>query len=192
MKILFTCILTCCLLSAFAQIVPLTGTYTTSDGNYNVNILYSNNTLTIVEPNKTSPYKYAKNNIYTFTNPVNNIDYAVEVIDQKTLGCYHPSTPDNVTKLIFNTGTNSMAPKEVIAKYKQIADNYTAKLKTDPSNTQAWAFCAAAALAHAYYNEEGFKIYAAKVARSLKLIIVDKSKCPCEDALPKDIWDSVQ
>jgi hypothetical protein len=182
MRVVLTGLFLLFLSRAVAQIVPSSGTYTTADGNYSLSVTFKDNVLTLIEPNKTSPYQHASGNIYTFTNPKNNIAYAIEVVDEKTLSCYHPGTPDNRTKLVFTSVAAG------VNKYAQLAEAYKKKMKDDPTNTQAWAFCAAAAWARAYSSEAQYRDYATKTAKSLKLIIVDKNKCPCEDAIIPEIW----
>ncbi|WP_448700543.1 hypothetical protein ACFGVR_01140 [Mucilaginibacter sp. AW1-3] len=192
MRFFFTSLFTLFLLNAFAQIVPNSGTYTTSDGNYSLKVTFKDGTLTLIEPNKESTFKHASGNTYTFTNPVNNIDYAIEVVDNKTLSCYHPRDPDNRTIITFTGSAAQPSSANNFKDYKKMADDYKQKIKDDPKNGQAWAFCAAAALARASYNEAGYKEYATKAAQSLKLIAVDKTKCPCEDAIPADIWKAAK
>lgn len=176
-------------LNAIAQKIPNTGSYVTSDGLYTIIIRYeADNTVTILEPNKESNYHPLGDDVYAFKNPVNNIDYRLKVIDNKTIDCYKPATPDNVTRVTFTGSQNVAFSKTEIDRLKGIEKFYLDKIKSDPANTQTWTFCAAAAMAHIYYNEEGYKKYAARAAKNLKLITVDKSTCPCSNAIPNDIW----
>jgi hypothetical protein len=193
MKIILSVLLSILFISAIAQKTPNTGTYVTSDGLYTMIIRYeSNNTVTILEPNKESNYHALGDDVYAYKNPVNGIDYRLRVVDKTNIDCYKPGNPDNITKIAYSGSQHTAFSKAEIDRLKGIEKYYLDKMKEDKDNTQTWAFCAAAAMAHIYYNEEGYKQYATKATRNLKLITVDKTKCPCGDAIPGDIWKNVQ
>jgi hypothetical protein len=176
-------------LQASAQIVPSSGPYTTSDGYYTVNISFKSGLLTVVEPNKTSPYTLVSGNEYRFVNPTNGIDYRIEVVNATTLACFKPTNLQNRTMLLFSGSLNEAATAKTFTDYSKVAEKYKNLMKTDAKDAQLWSFCAAAANARSSMNEDGFANYAAKIIASMKQIIVKPTKCPCEDAIPAVLWN---
>src|SRR6185295_5490649 len=75
--------------TAFAQVIDApSGPYTSEDGRYTANFKFGDGNLTVVEPNKTSVYTPAGNNVYEFTNPTNGRSYKIQVENQRTLAAF--------------------------------------------------------------------------------------------------------
>lgn len=186
----FTLVFLSFLLSSalIAQKIPSSGYYTSSDGNYTITVLFKDKVLTIVEPNKTSPYALVAGNEYHFTNPTNGIEYLIEVVDETTLAMYKPTNRANKYKFYFTGSANKPADNEKFRKFSQIAKSYLEKMKEDPKDAQLWSFCAAAANARSSFNEEGFQEYLSKIIPSMKAILEDKNVCPCKDAIDQDMF----
>lgn len=176
--------------SAFAkaQIKLASGQYITEDGYYTVTINFNENTLTLIEPNLTSIYKKVAPNIYSYVHARNNVDYRIEVKDASTIQTYKQGV-DNSRYTIKLTNSSEVASSAKFKQYYALAEQYKAKMQTDKKDAQLWSFCAAAAMARSTMNDEGFADYATKVASSIKQIIINKTKCPCEDAIPIAVWN---
>ncbi|UKJ08764.1 hypothetical protein [Solitalea lacus] len=189
-KLLFISILSAFTLSAFAQKIPAFGVYTTSDGNYSIKISWMANAIIVTEPNKVSDFKSVGNNIYAYTNPVNGIAYRIEVVDEATLAFFKPQTPTNRTIVLYSKDKSEIgyANKEEYSKYIERANFYKDQMRIDSKDAQSWAFCAAAAYARATYSKEDFEKYAKSARDSVKLILINKEKCPCADVIPLEVW----
>ncbi len=188
MRALLFALLICAATSVKAQIKLTSGQYTTSDGYYTVTINFDQNSLTLIEPNLTSVYKRVEGNIFSYVHQRNNVDYRIEVMDPSTIQTFKPGVSNSRFTLKLN-GQSATASSEQFKTYFAMAERYKAKMLTDKKDAQLWSFCAAAAMARSTMNDEGFKDYANKVSSSIKLIIVNKAKCPCEDAIPTEIWN---
>lgn len=187
MKIFFIALLTCFSLTSSAQIKLTSGQYTTEDGYYTITINFDGNSLTVIEPNRTSVYTKVENNVYRFIHPTNKIDYRIEVMDPSTIQTFKPAVDNSRYTIRLSKGDNT-ANNEQFKTYFAMAERYKAKMLTDKKDAQLWSFCAAAAMARSSMNEEGFNEYAGKIVASLKPIVINKTKCPCEDAIPPVIW----
>lgn len=177
----------------FGQTKLKAGTYTTSDGSYSINVRYDAkaNTITVVEPNKTSEYTSAGGGEYGFTNPKNGIEYRLAIVDATTLEAFKPGGRDSSTKLYHSGGADEAASSEDFEKYQKVAEKYLEKMKSDPDDAQLWAFCAASANARSTMNAEGFESYAKKAIKEVAKIMEDTTSSPCTDAMPADLWDAV-
>jgi hypothetical protein len=67
-----------------------------------------------------------------------------------------------------------------------VAQQYLARVQSDPDNAQAWSFFGFAALARA---QGGGDSQVMQSARSLRQIAVSSAN-PCSDAIPDSIWDA--
>ncbi|WP_199139112.1 hypothetical protein [Pedobacter sp. ASV12] len=173
------------------QIKPTSGQYTTADGYYTVTINFESNTLTLIEPNRTSIYTKVSDNIFSFIHPTSKIDYRIEVMDPQTIQTFKANVSSSRYTLKLSS-TSESSSNEQYKTYSAMAERYKAKMLTDKKDAQLWSFCAAAAYARSTMNDEGFKEYATQISSSIKLIIVNKAKCPCEDAIPPAIWNSAK
>ncbi|TKC10718.1 hypothetical protein FA048_11140 [Pedobacter polaris] len=188
MRTLLFVMLVCATTFVRAQIKLISGQYTTEDGYYTVTINYNQNSLTLIEPNLTSTYNRVEGNIFSYVHQRNNVDYRIEVINPSTIQTFKQGVA-NSRHTIKLTSTSNVASSEQFKTYYAMAERYKAKMLTDKKDAQLWSFCAAAAMARSTMNDEGFKNYATKVSSSIKLITINKAKCPCEDAIPTDIWN---
>jgi hypothetical protein len=189
MRIIILTLLIGLCIGARAQIKLTSGQYTTEDGYYTVTINFNQNELTLIEPNRTSVYTRLAGNIFRFIHPTNKIDYRIEVMDPSTIQTFKPNVSNSRFTIRLNNASTT-ATNQQFNTYFAMAERYKAKMLTDKKDAQLWSFCAAAAMARSSMNEEGFKDYATKVSESIKLIIVNKAKCPCADAIPVEIWNS--
>jgi len=185
---LITTALMCLSLFAQAQLKLTSGQYVTEDGYYTVTINFDGNSLTLIEPNRTSVYTKVENNVFRFIHPTNKIDYRIEVMDAGTIQTFKPAV-DNSRYTLRLSKSSETANSEQFKTYFAMAERYKAKMLTDKKDAQLWSFCAAAAMARSSMNDEGFKEYASKIVASIKQIIINKAKCPCEDAIPTEIWN---
>lgn len=189
MRTLLIAILLCAFTAVKAQIKLTSGQYTTEDGYYTITINFEGNSLTLIEPNRTSVYKKVDQNIFSFIHPDTKVDYRIEVMDPATIQTFKPGV-SNSRYTIRLSSSNNAVDKEKYKTYFAMAERYKAKMLTDKKDAQLWSFCAAAAFARSTMNDEGFKEYANQVVASLKLIMINKAKCPCEDAIPTEIWNA--
>lgn len=188
-KIIF-CVLYLTVISiAYGQIKPPSGPYTSSDGMYTVNMEFKNNTLVIIEPNKTSVYVLTGDNMYEYINPDNGKHYKMQVGDETTLIAFGST---GSTNFYFSGGLSKAASKEQFAFYQKVAEEYKNKMKEDPDDAQMWALCAAAATNRASLNDEGFEEYARATILSLRQIVTDQRTCPCPRAIPPALWGKVK
>ncbi len=176
---------------AKAQIKLTSGQYTTADGYYTITINFEGSSLTVIEPNRTSVYKKVADNIFSFVHPNTNVDYRIEVMDPETIQTFKPAVSNSRYTIKLSSASTS-ANNEQYKTYAAMAERYKAKMTTEKKDAQLWAFCAAAAYARSTMNDEGFKEYALQAASSIKLIIINKAKCPCEDAIPAEIWNTAK
>lgn len=192
MKTLFLAFFLLCLPAlTLAQTNLKAGTYTTEDGSYSIDVRYDakSNTITIVEPNKTSNYTAVGRGEYGFTNPKNGIEYRLAILNATTLEAFKPGGRASSTKLYFSGGADEPAPSKDVEKYEKIAQKYLDKMESDSDDAQLWSFCAAAATARGTMNADGFESYATKIVKGMVSIMEDKTINPCDDAIPASIWN---
>jgi hypothetical protein len=76
------------------------GTYATADTAYQIEVKLSGNTLTVIEPNKTSQYTQTGLGRFEFRNPTNGILYGLQIVNNKTLMAFKPpANPSTGTQL---------------------------------------------------------------------------------------------
>ena len=166
------------------------GTYTTGMG-YTIEVSFNGDTLEVYEPSngKRSVYTLQSDGTYLFTNPVNGISYTMEVGDGDTLIANKPGAPrENGTELRRVGSADAAEPvdEDEAERMLGVAQQYLARVQSDPDNAQAWSFCGFAALARA---QGGGESQIMQSARALRQIAVSSSN-PCSDAIPDSIWDS--
>jgi len=174
-----------------AQIKPTSGQYTTQDGYYTVTINFTDKELTLIEPNSTSIYYKLEGNVFQFIQPTDKADYRIEVMSPTTIQIFKYGANSSRYTLTLNS-KDATASNDQYKTYFALAEKYRAKMLSDKKDAQLWSLCADAAMARSGMNQEGFKEYATKVALSIKLIAINKTKCPCEDAIPVDIWNGAK
>jgi hypothetical protein len=167
--------------NSFAQ-TPKNGKYQSKDGMVNISIeVQSDGSLELTEPNKVSVYN-KEGNYYRHSEQKYSM-YMIRV-----------GSPDEI--YTFKDGYSNSEYKftwigsgEVMAEGCALYDKYLEKAEEAEDNeVQAWTFCAAAALAKCSYTSEGFETQAAAIVMTLKQILVNQEKCPCEDVIPASIW----
>lgn len=168
------------------------GNYTTSDGRMTIEIKKEGSSLVLIDPYTTSKYTPVGKNTYSFTSPKTGTIYMAQVIDGTTIKTYKKGYESQSSLISFSGDSEKGATREENKKYFAIANKYKDMMKSDSKDAQLWSFCAAAANARASLNESGYQDYARKVSFSLKQILENPSKCPCEDAIELSIWKSTK
>jgi hypothetical protein len=188
LRALCVALLICAFTSVREQISLSSGQFTVESGYYTVTINFEGESLTLIEPNRTSVYRKIAENTFSFVHPETKVDYRIDVIDKVTIHAYKPQTPDNRTILRLNTAGLSAE----YTFYLAMAQRYKTMMLTDKKDAQLWAFCSAAAFARSTMDGESFREYARKIVASVRPIVTDQGKCPCEDAIPAEIWTAVK
>lgn len=191
--VLFLLLLITCIYCR-AQIKVIQGPYTSPDGRYTITFKQDleKRTVTTIEPTgHTTVYDWVTGNEYRYIH-TNGVDYRIMLLSDKTWSSYHPGLAGSANTFTFSGSLTAAATNQNFIDYEKIATKYKEQMTTDPDNIQVYAFCATAALARGMYNAEGFAEYCKVIVASLKQIVVDKTKCPCEDAIPKNVWDAVE
>ena len=184
MKQLF--LILCIMQLSFAGAQTLTsGNYTSSDGNYTVHTSQEGNEVTITEPNKVNLYKSNGSNIYYHTED----KYAEYYIKVKSSKEYYTGKKGGSEFLFTYSGAGAALSSGT--DDCPLYNKYSELLADDEANTQAWTFCAAAAIAICTYNKEGGDEYVKSVAMALKSMMDEGASCPCEDVISRSIWNSV-
>ncbi len=93
-----------------------------------------------------------------------------------------PDTPIRTTTL----------PPSMVAPASQIGDLYLKRAQTDRANAELWVFCAAAALKRSIATDDEADAYGRDIAATLKAIVGDSARSPCEDAIPAAVWGERQ
>lgn len=164
------------------------GTYVLEGGSYSLDVKQEGEDLVVVEPNKTSRYELQRDGTYRFTNPNNGISYWLRVIDDRTIEAFKKeggNVPSRLVRVGGSPGPASAPPNPAA----EIAERYKALSQSDPDNAQAWTACAAAALKRSLATRAEADAYGAEMVQVLKLIVVDPSRSPCEDAIPETLWN---
>lgn len=165
------------------------GTYTTGMG-YTIEVTFEGDTLEVYEPanGKRSVYTLQSDGTYLFTNPVNGISYTMEVGDDDTLIANKPGAPpENGTELRRVGSADAVEPvdEDEAERMLGVAQQYLARVQSDPDNAQAWSFCGFAALARAQGGGESQIMQSARALRQIAVSSIN----PCSDAIPDAIWN---
>jgi len=163
------------------------GTFVLEDGSYSITVEEDNGSLVVVEPNKRSVYAPDGSGQYTFHNDNTGSDFYLRVLDDTTLEAGRiPQTgsPSILKKVDVAAAAAALESND---EYTAIAERYAGLAESDPDNTQAWSFCAAAAFKRAMSDEAEFGVYAAQTAAVMQQILVGSAN-PCPDAIPAQYW----
>lgn len=182
---IYLLLLTCCCLFASAQTLKK-GNYTSSDGRYTVSVEQDGALISLIEPNKKNVYKKTNANYYRHADPQYGAFYLRVVSEHKFY-----SGKTNSNEILFTADNTDSEEPITSADNCPLYDKYLKLSKTDTEEAQAWSFCAAAALAKCTYNAAASLAYVKTIIESLKSILVDQNKCPCEDVITKAEWDAV-
>lgn len=155
------------------------GVYVLQGSSYSLKVEFGENTLTTIEPNRTSVYRQVKPGTYEFINQNNrNIRYWMTVIDDRTLEASKPDTDAAPTRLVLQQGR----AVDINKQWAGLADKYMHLAESDPANTQAWTMCATTAYSRSTMSQADGDAYAAKTAALLKQMGVSNTS-PCPDVL---------
>lgn len=159
------------------------GIYVLQGGNYSLKVEFGENTLTTIEPNRTSVYKQVKPGTYEFINQNNrNIRYWMTVIDDHTLEASKPDTDAAPTRLVLQQGRAAERAVDINKQWAGLADKYMHLAESDPDNIQSWTMCATTAYSRSTMSQADGDAYAAKTAALLKQMGVSNAS-PCPDVL---------
>lgn len=160
---------------------PKPGKYQSTDGRYSIWIgVTPDGYIEVKEPNKISVY-IKSGNYFRHSDP----KYSTYLIRVGTNNDIYTLKEGTNGEFRFNWASYEEISSGGCALY----DKYLAKAtEAEENEVQAWTFCAAAAKAKCNSSAEAFREQAAGIVTTLKLIIVDKAKCPCEDVIPSYIW----
>ncbi|MNQ96117.1 hypothetical protein D3C85_1117080 [compost metagenome] len=165
------------------------GVYVNSNGNVKINVSQKDKGLyiTYIKPTASdNHYTLVSGNLYTYTSKYGV--YYLQALPNNQLKTFKKGYENNSDILSLTENTSNTGPND---GYLQMAEMYKNKMQTDPNDAQAWAFCAMAAHAKTTHTEPGYTEHVTKIAASLKQI-VPSGECPCIQAIPKKIWDSVK
>lgn len=175
------------------------GTYVLDGGSYSIEVINQGDTLLVKEPNRDSPYKRHPDGSWRFYNPNTDANYAIRYVDPATIEAYKPDQPGNVPSRLNRLGGAPAAEATPAAPaaapspsgrtdFGSIADSYMRRALDEPDDVQVWSFCAAAAKKREVSTAAEADAYALKAAESLKLILTDTSRSPCEDVISPTLW----
>ena len=187
-KITFLIVLCCCSFSIKAQILT-SGNYKSNDLGYAYTVVVEQegNVITITEPNKVNEYKSSGGNTYYHTEP----KYAHFYIKVASNTSYYAGKQGGSQQLFNYSGENTNENEVLLSGIDDcpLYDKYLNLTQSDDIDAQSWAFCGAAALAKCTYSE--LDSYLETIIKSMKSIMENPSKCPCEDVISKTQWNSV-
>ena len=171
----------CCFFFAYAQQAK-EGLYQSSDGAAQFSLRNpDNSSIEVTESNMTSIYN--KNGDSYRHSDARYAQYMMRVISETEIVAFK-NTGGNETKYTW-IGDMSLSEQDCL-----LAEKYQAMAEEGNPEVQAYSFCAAAALMKCSYTPQGFATYAATITQTMKLIMVDASKCPCTDVIPQSIWEA--
>lgn len=183
------------------------GLYVIDGGGYSIDLTVNGDTLTVVEPNKTSTYVKQGDGSYHFTNPNNGILYGIRIIDDRTIEAFKPGSGNPGTRLSLMgapRGRKAPAgpdmpgqasaepnaqptPADVVgaqAMHRE-AERYAALAKSDPLNVQSHTACAAVAWKRYTSSAGEADAYAAEIKGMLKELLVDPGSNPCPEVITR-------
>jgi len=164
------------------------GNYSSSDlgYTYTVTLKHEGNVITLTEPNKVNQYKSSGGNTYYHTETKYS-HYYIKVAGNDR---YYVGKQGGTEQLFTLSGSNTIESEELSTGIDNcpLYDKYLALTSGDDDEVQAWAFCAAAALAKCTYTD--IEDYLKPIIKGLKSIIVDASKCPCTDVISQSEWNT--
>ena len=184
---------------ALAQNPPFSeGTYVLDGGSYSIDIRREGDTLVVVEPNKTSPYRRQPDGTYHFYNRNTETNYGIRILDNMTIEAFKPDQPGAAPSRLTRVGGAPSAPSPSAGPVSvapssnagAVAERYRKLSETDGKDAQAWTACAAAAKKRELATAAEADEYGRRMALVLKQIVVDPSRSPCEDAISASVWNS--
>jgi hypothetical protein len=181
------------------------GIYVIDGGGYSIDVTMNGDTLTVIEPNKTSTYTRQGDGSFHFTNPNNGILYGIRIIDDRTIEAFKPGSGNPGTRLslmgaprgkkpapaadmpgkaVADSGP-APTPADVSASQAmhREAERYAALAKSDPLNVQSHTACAAVAWKRYTSSASEADAYAEEIKGMLKQLLVDPNANPCPDVI---------
>ena len=178
------------LVSATAQAATITpGTYMLEGGSYTITIETDGDGLLVREPNKDSPYTRFDEDEFHFWNDNTQTNYGLRYLDDRTIEAFKPDVPGNVgSRLVLVGGGTGIVESDDSERWEQLAQDYSARIESDPANVQAWAACAGVAMKRSVSTVEDADAYARQMAQMLQQMMPAGSPSPCAEVMPDNVW----
>ena len=178
------------LASATVQAATITpGTYMLEGGSYTITIEADGDGLLVREPNKDSPYTRFDEDEFHFWNDNTQTNYGLRYLDDRTIEAFKPDVPGNVGSRLVLVGSGSgIVESDDSARWEQLAQDYSARIESDPANVQAWAACAGVAMKRSVSTVEDADAYARQMAQMLQQMMPAGSPSPCAEVMPDNVW----
>ena len=167
-----------------ADVTP--GTYMLEGGSYMIEVQADGDGLLVVEPNKNSPYTRVDDDEFHFWNDNTQTNYGIRYLDDRTIEAFKPDQPDNVASrlvLVGGGGADAVVENDDSARWEALAEEYAARLESDPANIQAWAACAGVAMKRSVSTQADADAYAQQMAQMLQQIMPGGSPSPCSEVM---------
>ncbi len=171
--------------SAFAaDITP--GTYVLDGGSYTITIDKDGDNLLVREPNKDSPYTRFDDDEYHFWNDNTQTRYGLRYVDARTIEAFKPDVSGNVASrlVLMGGGADAVVESPDSERWEQLAEQYGARIESDPANAQSWAACAGVAMKRSISTVADADAYAAQMKQMLQLMMEEGSPSPCPEVIP--------
>ena len=178
------------LASATVQAATITpGTYMLEGGSYTITIETDGDGLLVREPNKDSPYTRFDEDEFHFWNDNTQTNYGLRYLDDRTIEAFKPDVPGNVgSRLVLVGGGTGIVESDDSERWEQLAQDYSARIESDPANVQAWAACAGVAMKRSVSTVEDADAYARQMAQMLQQMMPAGSPSPCAEVMPDNVW----
>lgn len=167
-----------------ADVTP--GTYMLEGGSYMIEVQADGDGLVVVEPNKNSPYTRIDDDEFHFWNDNTQTNYGIRYLDDRTIEAFKPDQPDNVASrlvLVGGSGADAVVENDDSARWEALAEEYAARLESDPDNIQAWAACAGVAMKRSVSTQADADAYAAQMGGMLQQMMPAGSGSPCPEVM---------
>ena len=178
------------LASATVQAATITpGTYMLEGGSYTITVETDGDGLLVREPNKDSPYTRFDEDEFHFWNDNTQTNYGLRYLDDRTIEAFKPDVPGNVgSRLVLVGGGTGIVESDDSERWEQLAQDYSARIESDPANVQAWAACAGVAMKRSVSTVEDADDYARQMAQMLQQMMPAGSPSPCAEVMPDNVW----
>ena len=178
------------LVVAAAQAATITpGTYMLEGGSYTITIESDGDGLLVREPNKDSPYSRFDEDEFHFWNDNTQTNYGLRYLDDRSIEAFKPDVPGNVgSRLVLVGGGTGIFESDDSERWEQLAQDYSARIESDPANVQAWAACAGVAMKRSVSTVEDADAYARQMAQMLQQMMPAGSPSPCGEVMPDNVW----
>ena len=167
-----------------ADITP--GTYMLEGGSYMIEVRAEGDGIVVVEPNKQSPYARVDDDEFHFYNPNTSTSYGIRYLDDRTIEAFKPDVPGNVGSrlvLVGGGGADAVVENDDSARWEALAQQYMARIESDPDNVHAWTACAGVAMKRSISTVADADAYAGQMAAMLQQIMPAGSGSPCAEVM---------